>query len=89
MNRVLAALTLPVYLLMTDAVSAQMTTDDLKWVNQCLSDNADAKVSRAVVRAYCVCMNNKMSSNETRSISQWEKANPQARAACDRESGWR
>jgi hypothetical protein len=34
-------------------------------------------------------MNEKMSSNETRSITEWEKANPAARAACDRESGWR
>jgi hypothetical protein len=34
-------------------------------------------------------MNNKMSDNETRSISQWEKANPKARAACDREAGWK
>lgn len=89
MNRVLAALCLPLCLLVPGAASAQMTTDDLKWVNQCLADNASAKVGRDVVRAYCVCMNNKMSNNETRSISQWEKANPQARAACDRESGWR
>ena len=68
---------------------AQMTTDDLKWVNQCLRDNRDAGVSQEIVRKYCVCMNNKMDNNETRSITEWEKANPRARAACDRESGWR
>ena len=69
------------------AVFAQ-TADDKKWINQCLSDNKDAKVSASVVSAYCTCMNNKMSDNETRSITQWEKANPNARRACERESGW-
>ena len=34
-------------------------------------------------------MNNKMSSNETRSITQWEKANPKASEACGREAGWK
>jgi hypothetical protein len=26
---------------------------------------------------------------ETRSITEWEKSNPRARAACDKESGWK
>ncbi len=64
------------------------TADDRKWIAQCLSDNADAKVTAAVVAAYCTCMNGKMSDNETRSITQWEKANPNARRACEREAGW-
>jgi len=66
-----------------------LTTDDLKWVNQCLRDNKDAGVSQEIIRKYCVCMNKKMDDNETRSISVWEKANPRARAACDKESGWK
>ena len=65
------------------------SADDKKWVNQCLTDNKDATVSVDIVRKYCTCMNDKMSDNETRSITQWEKANPAARVACDRESGWR
>ncbi|WP_293801608.1 hypothetical protein [uncultured Bosea sp.] len=69
------------------AVFAQ-TADDKKWISQCLSDNQDAKASASVVAAYCGCMNNKMSSDETRSITQWEKANPNARRACEREAGW-
>jgi len=73
----------------SSAAFAQMTTDDLKWVNQCLRDNKDAGVSQEIIRKYCVCMNNKMDDNETRSISVWEKANPRARAACDKESGWK
>ena len=72
-----------------NAAFAQVTTDDIKWVNQCLRDNKDAGVSVEIVRKYCVCMNNKMDNNETRSITEWEKANPRARAACDKESGWK
>lgn len=74
---------------MSSGAVAQTTTDDIKWVNQCLRDNKDAGVSVEIVRKYCVCMNNKMDESETRSITQWEKANPQARKACDREAGWR
>jgi len=59
-----------------------------EWIAQCLSDNVDAKVTAAVVATYCTCMNGKMSDNETRSITQWEKANPNARRACEREAGW-
>jgi hypothetical protein len=72
---------------LTSAAFSQ-SADDRKWVAQCLSDNADAKVSASVVGSYCVCMNNKMSDGETRSITQWEKANPNARRACEREAGW-
>lgn len=64
------------------------SADDKKWVNQCLSDNKDAKVAASIVAAYCTCMNSKMSDNETRSITQWEKANPNARKACEQQSGW-
>ncbi|WP_343055402.1 hypothetical protein [Azospirillum oleiclasticum] len=65
-----------------------LADDNAKWVAQCLKDNEGAKVSEAVVRAYCVCMNNKMDDNETRSITQWEKANPEARKACEKAAGW-
>jgi hypothetical protein len=34
-------------------------------------------------------MNNKMSSDETQSISQWEKTHVAERQACDKESGWK
>jgi hypothetical protein len=71
------------------AFAQRMTADDLKWINQCISDNRGERASQEVIRKYCICMNEKMSDNETRSISEWEKSNPRARAACDRESGWR
>jgi hypothetical protein len=64
------------------------TTDDVKWINQCVNDNkGDAPAN--VILKYCTCMNNKMSNNETRSITQWEKTHVAERKACDRESGWR
>jgi hypothetical protein len=70
------------------ALAQAMNADDLKWVNQCITDNKGG-ASDAIIRKYCVCMNEKMDSNETRSITEWEKANPRARAACDKESGWK
>jgi hypothetical protein len=70
------------------ALAQPMTTDDLKWVNQCIRDNRGA-ASDEIIRKYCICMNEKMDENETRSISEWEKANPKARAECDKVSGWK
>jgi hypothetical protein len=34
-------------------------------------------------------MNDKMSSNETQSITQWEKTHAAERQACDRAAGWK
>jgi hypothetical protein len=81
---------LVVLAVMDNLANAQMTQDDLKWVNQCIRDNrGEAGGTPAVVRAYCICMNEKMDDNETRSISQWERSNPGARRDCERQSGWR
>jgi hypothetical protein len=63
--------------------------DDAKWIAQCIKDNADAKVAVEVVTKYCTCMNNKMSGEETRSITQWEKTHETERLACDKEAGWK
>ncbi|WP_454915347.1 hypothetical protein [Xanthobacter sediminis] len=75
---------------MTGAVArAQQTADDIKWITQCVDDNKDEGQASPVVLAYCTCMNGKMSSNETRSVTQWEKANPRAMEACSAEAGWK
>jgi hypothetical protein len=63
--------------------------DDAKWVAQCVSDNKDEKATVEVISKYCSCMNNKMSDNETQSITQWEKSHATERQACDKEAGWR
>ncbi|WP_348928657.1 hypothetical protein [Aquabacter sp. CN5-332] len=71
------------------AAYAQQTADDAKWIAQCVTDNKDEGQSAPVVLAYCTCMTNKMSSGETRSVSQWEKANPRTQEACSAEAGWK
>lgn len=63
--------------------------DDAKWVAQCVQDNKNEKATIEVITKYCTCMNNKMSSNETQSITQWEKTHVAERHACDQEAGWR
>ena len=64
------------------------TTDDVKWINQCVNDNKGDATADVVLK-YCTCMNNKMSDNETQSITQWEKTHVAERKACDREAGWK
>lgn len=71
---------------MTAVASSQ---DDIKWIARCMMDNKDEGASAEVVRKYCECMNSKMDETETRSITQWEKANPKARKECERVAGWR
>lgn len=72
------------------AAAQRMNADDLKWVNACIDDNKNEPgATPAIARKYCICMNEKMDNNETRSITQWEKANPRARDACSREAGWK
>ena len=74
------------------AVSAQaQSTDDIKWVAQCIADNASATASQGmdVVSKYCGCMNNKMGNSETQSITQWEKSHTAERDACSAAAGWK
>jgi len=59
-----------------------------KWINQCVADNK-GDAAEDVVLKYCTCMNNKMSDNETQSITQWEKTHVAERKACDAEAGWK
>ena len=63
--------------------------DDAKWVAQCVSDNKDEKAAIDVITKYCTCMNNKMSDNETQSITQWEKTHQTEQAACSKQAGWK
>ena len=88
MNKLLMILTATI--IAFSAVSpVHADADDNAWILKCISDNKDAKVDVAVVEKYCRCMNNKMSSDETLSVSAWEKDHPKERAACDKESGWK
>ena len=74
--------------LIAGSAVAQQQTDDVRWVNQCVRDSAGYPVSEQVKIMYCTCMVSKMSNNETRSVTQWEQANPRARDDCARRAGW-
>jgi hypothetical protein len=71
------------------AFAQQLSQDDIRWINACIRDNRGEGASQRVIRHYCFCMNERMDNNETRSISEWEKANPAAMQACERVSGWK
>ncbi len=86
MRNVIAASFIAIFCL---AGTARADQDDVKWIAQCMKDNQEAKVDASVIQKYCSCMNEKMSSNESQSITQWEKTHPAERAACDKESGWK
>ena len=75
--------------LMIGAARADTTEDDVTWINQCIADNKKEGATEDVVRKYCVCMNNAMSTAETKSISEWEKSHPDEVKACDKEAGWK
>ncbi len=85
----LCALGLSLLTLLVASAPAQADADDAKWVNQCMKDNKDEGAKVEVVKKYCTCMNDKMSSNETRTITEWEKANPESRKACEKAAGWK
>jgi hypothetical protein len=63
--------------------------DDVAWINKCTRDNAKEGAGPDVIKKWCTCMNEKMSSTETLSITAWEKGHPAEVAACDKESGWK
>lgn len=75
---------------LTSAIpQARADADDAAWIKKCVSDNKREGATPEVVAAYCACMNGKMSSNETLSITAWEKTHPAEMAACDKEAGWK
>ena len=90
MNKYLASL-LAMTALGLVAMSAPVyaDADDAAWIKKCVSDNQREGATAEVVAVYCACMNSKMSSNETLSITAWEKTHPAEQAACDKESGWK
>lgn len=71
------------------AAPVRADADDDAWIRRCVSDNKDEGQAVPVVLAYCTCMNDKMSSSETRSVTAFERANPRIQEACSREAGWK
>jgi hypothetical protein len=87
MKSTFAALLLAAACLTANAAFA-VSTDDVKWINQCVKDNKGGAAA-AVVLKYCTCMVNKMEDSETQSVTQWEKKHVAERKACDKEAGWK
>jgi hypothetical protein len=63
-------------------------TDDVRWINKCISDSAGISGTMQQKTMYCSCMVAKMDDKETRSVTQWEQANPVAMRDCAKRSGW-
>ena len=76
-------------LMASPAAFADTTEDDVTWINQCIADNKKEGATEDVVRKYCVCMNNAMGNEETKSVTEWEKSHPDEVKACDKEAGWK
>ncbi len=62
--------------------------DDAKWVSKCISDNQSEGQSVETLTKYCTCMNNKMSSSETQSVTEWEKTHTQENEDCSKAANW-
>ncbi len=90
MKHLKTGIALAICMISAPAIAQKMNADDVKWINQCIDDNkGEAGGTPTIIRAYCVCMNEKMDNNETRSITQWEKSHPAARKACEKQAGWK
>lgn len=73
------------------AVSGQSYADvyDEVWIKQCIADNQGQGQTSETIRIYCTCMNDKMSSHETRSVTQWERTHPEEMEYCASLAGWK
>ena len=90
MKSILALVAVLGVLGLTSAITpARADSDDAAWIKKCVNDNKREGATPEVVAAYCSCMNGKMGTNETLSVSAWEKTHPAEMAACDKESGWK
>ncbi|WP_439544104.1 hypothetical protein [Hyphomicrobium sp.] len=67
---------------------ADKKSDDSKWIGDCVIENKDEGQPADVVTKYCTCMNNEMSDDESRSVTEWEKANPKVMEKCSKDAGW-
>lgn len=76
-------------LILVSAAPSFADADDVAWIKRCVSDNADQGQSAETISVYCTCMNSKMSSTETLSITAWEKTHPVETEACSKQASWK
>ena len=67
---------------------ARADADDDAWIKRCVNDNKDEGQTAPVVLAYCTCMNGKMSTKETMSVTAWEKIHKAEAEECSKQAGW-
>jgi hypothetical protein len=65
------------------------SSDDIKWIAQCIKDNEDEGQPTDVVQKYCECVREKMDENETKSVTQWEKNHKKEQKECADKAGWK
>jgi hypothetical protein len=70
------------------ASPALANADDDAWIAKCVKDNADQGQTAPVIASYCQCMNGKMSTSETLSVTAWEKTHKTEADACGTAAGW-
>ncbi|HEX2592353.1 MAG TPA: hypothetical protein VHL34_12695 [Rhizomicrobium sp.] len=75
--------------IIASSAPARADADDAKWVSQCIADNKDQGQPASVISSYCTCMNDKMPSDATQSITQWEKSHKAEADACSAQAGWK
>ena len=90
LQKIVLSIALALPLAASSIAFADTTEDDVTWINQCIADNkGQPGGTEEIVRKYCMCMNEKMDTNERRSVTQWEKSHRAERDACSKDAGWR
>ena len=77
------------FLSISAVAPALANSDDDAWIKRCVNDNSDQNQSADVLAVYCSCMDGKMSSSETLSITAWEKTHPTEQEACSKAAKWK
>ena len=89
MRNIVSSLLIAAALGVLGASAALADADAAAWIKKCVADNKRVKATPEVVAAYCSCMNGKMLSDKSLSVTAREKTHPTEMAACDKESGWK
>ncbi|MBF0231106.1 MAG: hypothetical protein HQK63_16170 [Desulfamplus sp.] len=89
MRKIIIAILLIVSIIVGSQTFIIAGEDDTAWIAKCMQDNKKEGASTETVMKYCQCMNDKMSDNETQSITEWEKSHPKEMAECEKEAGWK
>jgi hypothetical protein len=88
MKKMIGVFSIAMFMLVSGQVFAT-PEEDAAWIAKCEKDNAKEGVAAETVTKYCTCMNNKMSDEDTVSITEWEKKHPEETKACEAEAGWK